>query len=56
MRKDEEVQVTCPVHGPMRLDFPRDSYVCRGFDGEGCRRYLHNEEVELVRTLAEPAA
>jgi hypothetical protein len=49
----EQAEVTCRRHGPMRLDFARDSYVCAGFDGEGCERYLHNEELHLVGLLHE---
>jgi hypothetical protein len=37
----------------MKPDFARDSYVCKGFDGEGCEQFLHNEELLLVSVLAE---
>lgn len=46
-------EIACRLHGPMRLDFPRDSYVCIGFDGEGCERHLHNEELDVIRLLHE---
>lgn len=52
---EEQPQITCRLHGPMRLDFPRDSWVCKGFDGEGCDRYLHAEELGLIRLLHELA-
>lgn len=39
--------VTCTAHGPMRLDFALNRYICKGFDGEGCDSYLDQEEAEL---------
>lgn len=49
----EQAKVTCRWHGPMRLDFARDSYACTGFDGEGCERYLSAEELLLVGLMHE---
>jgi hypothetical protein len=30
------VTVTCSIHGPMRYDCPRMTWICHGWDGEGC--------------------
>jgi hypothetical protein len=46
-------EVTCRQHGPMRLDFTRDSYICAGFDGEGCERRLHTEDLGVIGLLHE---
>jgi hypothetical protein len=48
-----EAEVACRLHGPMRLDFAADSYVCRGFDGEGCGRRLYDEELHVIGLLHE---
>jgi hypothetical protein len=38
----------CPVHnaraGTMRLDFAMDTWVCRGWDGEGCDHQVREED------------
>ena len=49
----EATEVTCRLHGPMRLDFTLDAWICKGFDGEGCERRVHMEELHLIRLLHE---
>lgn len=34
----------CPTHGQMHFDMPRDQWICRGFDGEGCGYLVTAEE------------
>lgn len=41
--------VTCEMHGPMKLDFATDRWICVGFDGEGCPIQLNAED--LCKTL-----
>lgn len=38
----------CPVHGQMRLDFPTDTWVCRGWDGEGCDHAVRMEDADWI--------
>lgn len=50
---DTEFTVTCRQHGPMRHDFARDAYTCKGYDGEGCGRQAGNQEIYLIRLISE---
>ena len=38
----------CPVHGKMHLDFPADTWTCRGFDGEGCEHRVRTEDLDWL--------
>jgi hypothetical protein len=40
------LEPSCPVHGRMSLDFARDSWVCHGWDGEGCDHVVRMEDME----------
>ena len=36
----------CPAHGRMHHDFAADTWICAGWDGEGCDHKITAEEQE----------
>jgi hypothetical protein len=41
----DNIEVRCMVHGPMKYRFDRDWWNCVGYDGEGCGSFLTAETV-----------
>lgn len=35
-------------HGTMQMDFPRDTWICHGWDGEGCPCEIRSEDLEWI--------
>jgi hypothetical protein len=42
--------VRCPVHGQMHYHFARDTWICHGWDGEGCDHEVPAEWVHIGDT------
>lgn len=37
----------CAVHGQMNYNLARKQYLCHGFDGEGCKHIVNDEDVPM---------